>query len=348
MSGLYQIMYFTLIDIKNTLLSPFFIIIFAIIYYQYYQMCRQIGSISISPRSTLLKTLNSTFYGILGGFVTTIAFIYLEVVVIPKDFMYILAMAIILSFIDTRFMCFAYGGSLVSLSSILIGFPSVENKDIMLVVATLHVVESILVLINGSKDRQPTFFHHEEGTVGGFNMNRFWPIPFVIFIGHDLIKPITLMAILNYGDFTLSYPKRKSIFTGILMLIYSSLLLIITKSTVNNIFPPLFAILGHEIIIFINKLIEKNRVPIFSAPFKGVRVLEVVKKGIGNDIGLEVGDIIISINGVIVYDDKDLKNIELLSNDDLKIIYFNKKKGITEKVYRGKRKALGISIVPRA
>lgn len=340
MSGLYQIMYFTLIDIKNTLLSPFFIIIFIIIYYQYYQ--------PKTPRSTLLKTLNSTFYGILGGFITTIAFIYLEVVVIPKDFMYILAMAIILSLIDTRFMCFAYGGSLVSLSSIIIGFPKVENKDIMLVVATLHIVESILVLVNGSKDKQPTFFHHEEEIVGGFDMNRFWPIPFVIFTGNDLIKPITLMAILNYGDFTLSYPKRKSIFTGLLMLIYSSVLLFIIKSINNNILPPLFAIFGHEFIILINKLFEKNRVPIFSSPLKGVRVLDVVKGSIGKELGLEIGDIIISINSAIVYDDKDLQNIELLNNDIMKIVYFNRINGITEKVYKGNKKALGISIVPRA
>ena len=340
MSGLYQIMYFTLIDIKNTLLSPFFIIIFAIIYYQYYQ--------SKTPRSTLLKTLNSTFYGILGGFITTIAFIYLEVVVIPKDFMYILTMAIILSLIDTRFMCFAYGGSLVSLLSIIIGFPKVESKDIMLVVAVLHIVESVLVLINGSKDRQPTFFSHEDETVGGFNMNRFWPIPFVIFIGDDLIKPITLMAILNYGDFTLSYPKRKSIFTGLLMLLYSLVLLFITRTIENNLIPPLFAILGHEFIIFINKLLEKNRVPIFSPPLKGVRVLDIVKRSIGKEIGLEIGDIIVSINGVIVYDDKDLQNIELLNNDIMKIVYFNKINGITEKVYRGNKKTLGISVVPRA
>lgn len=339
MNGLYQIMYFTLIDIKNTLLSPFFIIIFGIIYYQYYQ--------SNTLRSTLLKTLNSTFYGIIGGFVSTIAFIYLEVVVIPKDFMYILAMAIILSLIDIRFMCFAYGGSLISLSSIIFGYPKVENKDIMLIVAVLHIVESVLVLINGSKDRQPTFFHHEDETVGGFNMNRFWPIPFVIFIGNDLIKPITLMAILNYGDFTLSYPKRKSIFTGLLMLIYSSALLLITKIIDNNLIPPLFAILGHEFIILINKLFEKNRVPIFSSPLKGVRVLDVVKRSIGKEIGLKIGDIILSVNGVTIYDDKDLQNIEMLYSDSMKIVYFNKTKGITERVYKGDKKALGIWVVPR-
>ena len=339
MNGLYQIMYFTLIDIKNTLLSPFFIIIFAIIYYQYNQFK--------SSRSTLVRTLNSLFYGILGGFVTTIAFIYLEVVIIPKDYMYILAISLLLSMIDTRYMCFAYSGSLITLSSIIFGYPRIDNRDIMLVAATLHIVESILVLINGSKDREPTLFQHEDITVGGFSMNRFWPIPFVVFIGHDLIKPVTLMAVLNYGDFTLSYPENKRIFSGILMLIYSSILLLITKSILNPVIPPLFAILGHEFIIYINKLIEQNRVPIFSPPIKGVRVLDILNNGIGKDMGIEIGDIIISINGVTVYDDRDLNNIELLNSGNTKILYFNRKKGITEKTYKGKRKTLGILVVPR-
>lgn len=339
MSGLYQIMYFTLIDIKNTLLSPFSIIIFAIIYYQYNQYK--------APRTTLVRTLNSLFYGILGGFVTTIAFIYLEVVIVPKDYMYILAISLLLSVIDTRFMCFAYAGSLIALSSIVFDYPKVDNRDIMLVVATLHIVESVLVLVNGSKDRQPTFFQHEDEMVGGFTMNRFWPIPFVVFIGNDLIRPITLMAILNYGDFTLSYPGGKRVLSGILMLIYSSTLLIITKSIANPIIPPLFAILGHEFIISINKLIEKNRVPIFSPPLRGVRVLDVFKQGIGKEIGIETGDIIISINGVTVYDDYDLQTIELLRNENIRIVYFNKRRGIIEKVYRGKRKTLGIIVVPR-
>src|SRR5690606_10902837 len=144
-------MYFTLIDIINTLVSPFFIAIFLIIIYQYYKIDKSDYGLSINKNSALYKSINSTFYGVFGGFLSTIAFIYLEVVVVPKDFMYILTTAIVLSLISPRLMCFAYGGSIISLLSIMINFPRIDTRDIMLVVATLHIVESLLILINGYK-----------------------------------------------------------------------------------------------------------------------------------------------------------------------------------------------------
>jgi len=347
MYGLYQIMYYTLIDIRNTLISPFFIIILLIIYYQYYQMGKQVNSLSNKKYSPLANTINSAIYGIFGGFITTIAFIYLEVVVIPKDFMYILFVAIFLSLINPRFMCFAYGGSIVSLACIIIGFPKVDTKDIMLIVATLHIVESILIFINGNNGNIPTYFQRDGDFVGGFNMNRFWPIPFVIFVGDGLIKPITLMAILSYGDFTLSYPKKKTIYTSLELLFYSSLLLVSVKVFSNPIIPPIFAIIGHEFLIYINKFKEKTRVPVFTTSHNGVRVLEVSKNSIGKKLGIDIGDIIISINEVVVRSEKDINEIESLGNAVIKIKYFNKRKGILTKTYEGKRKTLGISVVPR-
>lgn len=347
MYGLYQIMYFTLIDIKNTLLSPFFFVIFFIIYYQYHQIIRQEKNLSNIKKSTLLVTLNATFYGMLGGFITTIAFIYLEVVVIPKDFMYILAVAIVLSLINPRFMCFAYGGSLVYLSSIITGFPKLMNNNIMIVVATLHLVESLLIFINGNKENQPGYFESNNGYVGGFNMNRFWPVPFVIFIGDGLIQPITLMAILSYGDYTLANPLRKTIFTSMMLGLYSLSLLMIAKYTSNLFISPIFAIAGHEFIIIINKCIESTRTPLFTTPIKGVRILEVSKASVCRDIGIKVGDIIITINGTTIYTEKDLEDMESLYNGNYNIIYFSRKKGIMTKTYRGIRKTLGVSIVPR-
>ena len=347
MYGLYQIMYFTLIDIINTLLSPFFILIFVIIVYQYYQLGKTDHGLSTHKTSAIFKTLNSTLYGLLGGFITTIAFIYLEVAIIPKDFMYILTVAIILSLINPRFMCFSYGGSIVSLFSIIYGYPKVDAKDIMLVVATLHIVESLLIFLDGNNGKLPTYFDHRGEYVGGYNINRFWPIPFVIFIGDGLIKPITLMAILAYGDYTLSYPRKKTITTSFILLIYSISLLIIAKLQINPLIAPLFALFGHEFIIYINKIHEKNRTPIFTTANKGVRVIEVSRRGAAKKLGIKAGDIIISINEVIMHDEKDIHEIEMLKNNNIKISFFNIKKGIVTKVYNGKRKTLGITIVPK-
>ncbi len=348
MDGLYQIMYFTVIDIKNTLISPFFIAIFFIIFYQYYSL-ENTGHTQITKwYIPAIKAINSSLFGLMGGFLTTIAFIYLEVSVVPRDFIYIIFTSIILTLIDPRFMCIAYSGSIISILSILIHFPVRITEDIMLIVATLHIVESILIFINGYMGRSIAYFEKGNDIVGGFNINRFWPIPFVIFIGDGLIRPITLMSVLAYGDYTFSYPGRKTIITSLILLIYSTTLLMLIKLTNNPLIPPIFSLIGHELIVHINIFYEKNKSPIFTNVDRGLRVIEVSKKGIAKSLGISTGDIILSINDILINEYKDLLEIENFSNGYMRVNYFSKRKGLVTKTYNGHKKTLGVVSVPRA
>lgn len=349
MYGLYQIVYFTIIDIINTLMSPFFVIIFLVIYYQYHKIGRLESNIQGRKKSPLIKAVTSTLYGVFGGVIATVAFIYLEVVVVPKDYMYIIIVAIILSMLNPRYMCFAYGGSIVSLVSLVAGYPRIKTEEVMIVVAVLHIIESILILMEGSRNSLPIYYevHHE--IVGGYNMNRFWPLPFVIFIGDGLIQPITLMAILSYADFTVSsFPQRKTIKTSIVLLMYSVILLILAKYQENQLIPPLFALFGHEGLILFNKYMENKRIKVFTNPHKGIRVLDVNPKSLAYKIGIRRGDIILSINNTDILNERDLSDIEALKPEALTIRYFNRRKGLVTKNYRGNGKALGIVVVPRA
>ena len=348
MYGLYQIVQFTIIDILNTLKSPFFIAVLCIIYVQYYKIGRMEKEIIGYKKSAGLKLARSTMLGMLGGILTTVLFIYLGVVIIPTDFMYILVAAIILSFINPRYMCFAYAGGIVSLSSLIIGYPRIKISQVMSVVAVLHIVESILILLDGSKDRLPILFEARDEIVGGFNMNRFWPIPFVVFMGDGLIHPVTLMAILNYGDYSISsYPKKKTIKTSLSLFIYSVSLLYISKIIANPFISPIFALLGHEYIIIRNTKIEDKRFPIFNSPGKGVKVLEIIPNSIADKLGIKTGDILLKINGIEITDKKDLEDLMIISPGKFKIELFNIKTGLTTKRYNGKRKSLGLIIVPR-
>ena len=348
MYGLYQIVVFTIIDILNTLKSPFFIGIIFIIYFQYYKIGQKEKEIIGYRRNTFLKLFRSIVFGIFGGIITTVLFLYLGVVVIPKDFMYILVAAILLSFINPRYMCFSYGGGLISLISLTLGFPKIQISQIMSVVAVLHIVESILIFLDGAQDKLPFFFQGEKDIVGGFNMNRFWPIPFVVFMGDGLIQPITLMAILNYGEYSISsYPGRKTMNTSIILFIYSIILLLMSKMTMNPFIPPIFAILGHEFIILRNKKKEDEGFYIFSPPKKGVKILEILPNSIGQEIGIGTGDILLKINEVDVNSRKDLEDIMRLGPASMKIELFNIKLGLVIKRYNGKGKPLGLVIVPR-
>lgn len=347
MYGLYQILYYTIIDIYNTMKSPFFIAVIAIIYFQYYKIGKLEKEVLEKSRSALLKTLISTVFGIFGGIIVTIIFIYLGVQVDPKEFMYILISAIILSLINPRYMCFAYAGGLLSLTSIIFDYPKIDVRQIMAIVAVLHMIESILVFFDGNSGNLPTYYNKGE-LIGGFNMNRFWPIPFVVFIGDDLIRPITLMAIISYGDFTVSsYPRMKTIKTSILLFVYSTILLILALKLESGIIPAIFAVVGHEFIVLLNQYGEKRKPPIFTTPAKGSRILGVKPRSVGKTLGLKTGDILISINEIKILDKRDLHDLKYMNPKEYRIRYFNHKTGIKHKIYRGKRKTLGLVLLPR-
>lgn len=338
MYGLYQIVYFTIIDILRMLRSPFFILIIIVVFFQYKKN-------TVMP---IFATLYSIIYGMLGGLIATVMLLYLQVYLVPMDFIYIILVTIFLSLIDVRFVCFAYGGSIVVLLNLIFGFPKVDKYDLMLLVAVLHMVEALLIALNGDHQSIVKTFTYGYNNIGGYSFSRIWPLPLVLFIGDTMIKPITLIALLNYGDFTISnYPKNKIIKSGLILFAYGLVLLIITKAQINPYLPPILAIGGHEFIIHINKYREKTRVPLFEDPAEGLRVLGIKPRSIGKKIGLNKGDIILKINGTKINDERDLQDIDKLNQGVYKIKYFNIKKGIVIKTYKGKIKTLGIIPLPR-
>lgn len=342
MYGLYQIMYFTLIDIIKAVCSPFFIAINLIIFYQYYQIAK--GSY-LSKLYAIKHIIITTTLGMFGGFLATIIFIYLEVKIIPLDFMYILIFAILLSLKDTRFMCLSYGGSILTILSLTIGYPNVNVRDVMNVVGVLHLVESILILVNGHGGSVSAIFPMNRNVVGGFNINRFWAIPFVIFIGDSLIRPITLMAILNYSDFTFGMPRLKTILTSMVLLIYSTILLVLIYMDINLIIAALYTIVVHELIIHGNKKYEYSTNPLFKIPTSGVRVLSIKRRSIAKKLGIKPGDVILTINDGIIRGEDDIFSFDNFKNSYIKITFYSKKHGKVTKTYRGKKRKIGVKIL---
>ncbi len=338
MYGLYHIIYFTIIDILKTFMSPFFILVSLIIYLQY-------RNVNDYP---LKYTLRSILFGIIGGLIATIIFIYLQVYLIPKDYLYILIISVGLSFLDKRFICISYGGSLLILFSNMFSYPKINPYEIMIVISVLHMVESILIILNYFNPWETKYYLNNNKIVGGLVNNQFWPVPFTVFIGDIFIRPVTLLAILNYSDFTISnFPKRKTIETSIILFFYSSILFILSILSSNNYLAPIFAIIGHEFIIYINKLREDLKTPLYTEPYKGIRVLKVEKASIASRLGIRHGDIILRINKMTINDIEDLRDIMFLNKGKVTISYYNLKQGLVEKTYRGKEKTLGVETFPK-
>ncbi len=350
----FQIVYNSIYSILNTLKSPFFWIVIGIIFFQY----RKIGEMEKkilggSKKSPFYNVLISTVFGLVGGILGSVIFTYFGTIINPEDFYFILPLAILLSMINSRFICFSYAGGIVSLISLIFGYPNVNVSGIMVVVGVLHLVESFLILVDGTKGKVPIFMERQGEIIGGFTMNRFWPVPFTIFINGSQVYPATVIAILGYGDFALvNYPENKSRETAGVLFIFSIILISLSQlSTYYHTFKyaaAIFAPLCHELIIAFSRKKEKKGSCIFTPSDHGVRILDTLPNGVGERMGLIPGNIILSINGNRIYTKKDIEDILYFRPKFIWMDIFDKKKGLTTKECKDYQKgidSLGVIVV---
>ncbi|MDD2573526.1 MAG: PDZ domain-containing protein [Bacillota bacterium] len=330
-------------SIITVFINPLFWVVLVLVYNQYKKGCvleeRMLGK----QRYTVWERMSSSIaVGMAGGLVGSIVMVVVGVTLDNTGILYVWVIAIILMMINPRYMCFSYAGGLVALSSLAFGFPEIDVPALMAIVAILHLVESVLIFLNGSKQSIPVFMEDKNhGVVGAFNLMRFWPIPIIIMtvvIGQippsgsvpmpdwwPLIKPmgvtgdiedvmflmLPVVAALGYSDIAITEtPAAKSRHSAINLFAYSVVLL--GLSVISSYHRPLqwlAAIFGpafHELLIVTGRRKQKKGVPIFVSPDSGVRVLDVFTGGPADKMGLSPGDIIIGINGRSVEREEDL------------------------------------------
>jgi hypothetical protein len=356
MYDFFQIVYHSIYNIIYTFKSPFFWLIIGIIFFQY----RKVGKIEKNilgryKRSPIYNVLISTAFGLIGGIIGSILFIYFRIIINPKDFYFILPLAILLSLIHPRFMCFSYAGGIIAIVSLIFGWPDINITTIMFVIGILHLVESFLILVDGRRSMAPIFVERQGEIIGGFNMNRFWPVPFLVFMGNGQIYSTTVIAILGYGDYALAnFPEEKSKQTASLLSMFSIILILFARLSINyymfKYIVAIFAPLGHEIIINMGKKKEERGFYIFAPSVQGLKVLDTLPNSIGGKLGLKPGDILLSINENSINTKKDIEDILYFRPKHIRINLFNIKKGLVIKEYKDYEKGisnLGIVVVSK-
>ncbi len=355
MYSLVEAFYYSIFSVLTSIKYPYFWLIIFIVFIQYYKIGKmEKTTLGINKRSPLLNTFEAILYGLFAGILGSSIFIYLRVIIDSKDFLFILPLALFLSMLHPRFVCFSYSGGIVSLISLLLGWPQVNVTGIMFVVGVLHLVESVLVLLDGSRTRVPVLMERKGEVIGGFSINSFWPVPFIVFVNRGIPYPILLYAILGYGDFTLSnFPKKKVRESASLLFTFSIILIVLSVLSIYyNLFKyiaVIFAPLAHEIIICLSKYKEKGKSGILTNPIAGLKILDVLPNTVGEKMGLDTGDIILSINGKRIVNKKDLDHIIYYRPKIISAKIFSLKKGIVIKEFISKDEAvdnLGIIVIP--
>ncbi len=384
MSHILEIIQMGLITIVSVILNPIFWVAIGLVYFQYNKISKMEKKIlGSNKKPTGKRVLSSTVTGIWAGILGSVFIIALGIVISPGDFKYILLLAVLLMMIHPRFICFSYSGGILSLSSLIFGMPNINVSSLMAIVAILHMVESFLILVDGASSKIPVFLERDDKVVGGFNMMRFWPIPLIVLLLSSSIPAsggvampdwwplfytgevvnkndlsflmIGVIAALGYGDIAITdYPENKIKYSAKNLFFFSITLLVLSITSLYvfeiKYVAALFSPIAHELLIQYGRKKEKKGEPIFVPPTRGVKILDVIPEGVGQEMGLKTGDIIYAVNGKTVDTKEDIGGILMSIPSYVWVDYFDKNRETHTKDirdYRNGIRSLDILVIPR-
>lgn len=314
-------------------------IVLFMVYSQYQRAAtmerRLFGFVKNPPWPQLGRAL---VHGILGGMLATAVFVLLGISLSAVGIWYLWLLAIALMFIHPRFLCFSYGGGLLALSSILVGWPRIDVPALMALIAVLHMVEAVLIYASGGDGATPMFVREADGrVVGGFVIQKFWPVPFVALVGAlvapeviqstpavsmpqwwPIIAPMDshavgmeyayalfpVVAALGYSDVSVTaLPRQKARRTAWNLMAYSIGLLLLAIAaqwgTPFALAAAVFSPVAHEWVIRRSRHIEEKGKSVFTG--EATMVLDVHPYSPAARAGLQTGDVIRTVNGIPVH-----------------------------------------------
>lgn len=323
-----------------------FVLFLFIVYAQYKREAALQEAVYGRARTPLWSLIiNSVIFGIAAGIIISIPMTILGIAFSENmGLQYLILLSLLLMLIEPRFLCFSYSGGIISLVSLIFGFKNIDVTGIMVLVALLHLLESLLIFADGYTGAIPVMMEKEDGSVvGGFRMQRFWPIPIAIFvfqgftasnagsiptpdwwpilgpyidpsrIKEALFELMPLAAILGYADFTSSsLPKEKCRKSAARLVVFSLSLLVLSvissRVYIFKYIAAVFAPAAHEALILYERKLEDRGKPLFAPSDKGIKVLDTIPEGPAEKMGLKPGDTVISINNWPVKTEADIQN----------------------------------------
>ncbi|MFA9398498.1 MAG: PDZ domain-containing protein [Clostridiaceae bacterium] len=265
-------------------------------------------------------------------------------------------------------------------------FLSIDIVALMTLIAVIHFAEGILVILDGHRGAVPVFSKQDNEIVGGYSYSRFWPIPVTIFIilqnskdmvlGDTVLMPkwwplinlsvtaevllaaiimlVPLYGVIGYKSISFTMDrKKKPITSGLLLMVYASILFLLAQIAYINIWFKLlvviFAPFGHESLSLYSKYREIKDKPRYVSTDEGFSVLHVLKNSPAYEMGIKSGDLLIEVNNNKIEIERDILDAE---SSGINFIWFKIKtiKGEIKEVSYNKMnstKRLGIVFVPK-
>lgn len=353
-----------LAGLAAALQNPVFWVIIALVGFQYRRIARTREELfGVRAGSFYKDTLVAAGHGVIGGIAGSYLLVLTGVTLDNVGIQYIWPLAVVLLLINPRFLCFSYAGGIVAVASLLLGNPAgIDIPQLMALIAILHLVESMLILLGGHAGATPMFTKDRSGKiVGGFTLQKFWPIPIVALViaalqhvrgagymnmpdwwpllktsanagGDVAYMLVPVIAALGYGDLAVARtPQEKSRISARNLSLYSLALLVLAVLASRWGFfvwaATLFAPLGHELVIYLGQNMEYRGKPLFVPPVRGVMVLEAVPGSPAARVGIRSGDIVFAINGYQVNSKRGVEEILFYRPALLEVEYVSRRTG---------------------
>lgn len=356
----------TLIALSKAILSPSYVLILIIIGFIFYRRntkttLMQKMIIGDSLKSPLELTLSQILLGMLAGVLGSVLLSCFGVVFKDDSAIFLLfVISIFLMLMKSRFVCFSYSGALLGIASLTIGSMMSEGIDVsylstfqvdvnMLIslIAILHIVEGVLVLLDGKSGVIPVFTNRNNKIIGGFAFKRYWLLPVAMLFmlnnqnfiyspqmsvsqiwsfirgnSLQLLKDSALgfgafYGILGYSTYTFTKTKNEKIVSsGMGIISYGAVLLVLSLLLKNNIVEQfLLCILTpimHEIMLRFQMYMEVVGKPKYINNDEGIMVLEVAPNSPAYEMGIKSGDVLVELNDTKIINEEDI--LKSLSN----------------------------------
>lgn len=344
--------------------------------------------------SPLELTLSQIVLGIVAGVIGSIILALLGVTFGKNSGIEIMFMAsILLLFYRKRFICFAYSGSLIAIISIIMGviseytgvepFISVSILSIMTFIGVLHIIEGLLVMIDGSRGAIPVFTKKEGKIIGGFSLNRYWALPIcmlILFSGQiygnevlteapswwssinkelsltvlatSLIACIPFYGILGYSEVTFTKEKNtKSLWSGLYIIIYGISVVAVAQlanlGLVGQVIAVIYTPIAHEALLKYKKNTEQKGDYLYVSDDEGISILEVAPTSPAFEAGIRRGDKILAINGEPINNEGEIFKVVRDTIFKIPIRIKTTSGEITEYFVQPRNKRLGMLLVPK-
>lgn len=402
-----ELVLYTLKNVAGAIITPplvFILITLAVVLYLKNKKIVDMQKLILggSVNSSVELTLSQLVLGILGGTVGSLILTSLGVVFSSNSgIAYLFILSIFLMFINQRFICFSYSGAVLGAVSILIKIgnkfvPGVITSDIlnidvlclMIFVGVFHIIEGILVMIDGDRGAVPIFTNRDGKIIGGYALKRYWVVPVAIMIAvlmnnssmdymtqsvenpswwpliksasglnliaSSIISIFPFYAVLGYSSITFTRSKReKALSSGIHIFVYGIVLTIVAQIAKVGMFGEVlvicFAPAAHEFMLKLQAKSEIKREPRFVSDQEGLMILEISPNSKAKEFGVTIENKLLSINNININSEAEAYSI-IKENLNNAVLKIKDSQGIIKDIkFRHNRNTrLGMLLVPRS